>query len=320
MSYYTYVTFDAIQKNFESLGMTFDLFDKSTIVQSFISNNIIDASTRVTSIFLRRYRLRFYYYAVLVQNDSVDYETLYNTIKNYISDIDFELKYKYDKLIKTLSFEYNPIWNKDGTITHNYKRTPDLSTAETQSGGSNLQHGLTVTTTPDLTTTETGSGETTETPNTTTKVSGTGSETTTPNLDTTTTNSVVTYDGGSAQLHDTSDEKQTGTQEVSTSGDTTTTNSGTTTTETSDSRTTTEGGKTTTSNSGIDATTTTGNLNRTETGTDTIEETTLEQGNIGVTTTQSMIREEREISDYSIIDTYLKDIVNYICLATYKIN
>ena len=42
-----------------------------------------------------------------------------------------------------------------------------------------------------------------------------------------------------------------------------------------------------------------------------------EQGNIGVTTTQQMIKEEREVDDFSIIDYIAKDILHKMCILVY---
>ena len=45
--------------------------------------------------------------------------------------------------------------------------------------------------------------------------------------------------------------------------------------------------------------------------------TRSEQGNIGVTTTQQMIKEEREVDDFSIIDYIAKDILHKMCILVY---
>lgn len=53
----------------------------------------------------------------------------------------------------------------------------------------------------------------------------------------------------------------------------------------------------------------------TDTGTILRERT--EQGNIGVTTTQQMIREEREIADFNIIRVIIDDFKERFCLLVY---
>ena len=45
--------------------------------------------------------------------------------------------------------------------------------------------------------------------------------------------------------------------------------------------------------------------------------TRSEQGNIGITTTQQMIKEEREVDDFSIIDYIAKDILHKMCILVY---
>ena len=45
--------------------------------------------------------------------------------------------------------------------------------------------------------------------------------------------------------------------------------------------------------------------------------TRSEQGNIGITTTQQMIKEEREVDDFSIIDYIVKDILHKMCILVY---
>ena len=49
----------------------------------------------------------------------------------------------------------------------------------------------------------------------------------------------------------------------------------------------------------------------------TMEETRIEKGNIGVTTTQQMIREEREIAMLNIYDIIADSFIKYFCIALY---
>lgn len=57
--------------------------------------------------------------------------------------------------------------------------------------------------------------------------------------------------------------------------------------------------------------------NSTDNGTVTHEYERLEQGNIGVTTTQSMIQEEREISEFDIIQYIINDFKTRFCIMVY---
>ena len=64
-----------------------------------------------------------------------------------------------------------------------------------------------------------------------------------------------------------------------------------------------------------DAAQTVGKGSGTDTG--TITRTREEHGNIGVTTTQQMIREEREIADYSLYQIIIDDFKTRFCIMVY---
>ena len=55
----------------------------------------------------------------------------------------------------------------------------------------------------------------------------------------------------------------------------------------------------------------------TEGGTETITDTYVEQGNIGVTTTQAMIREERDLLMNDVVSFIVQDFKNYFCILVY---
>lgn len=55
--------------------------------------------------------------------------------------------------------------------------------------------------------------------------------------------------------------------------------------------------------------------NTTDTGTVTHEIT--EQGNIGVTSTQSLIKEQRDVVAFNVMDVIIKDFIQRFCLAVY---
>lgn len=58
----------------------------------------------------------------------------------------------------------------------------------------------------------------------------------------------------------------------------------------------------------------------TETGTDTEEYSETVRGNIGVTTTQQMIQQERDISDFVLLDMYLSDWIKNFSIGIYSGN
>lgn len=72
-------------------------------------------------------------------------------------------------------------------------------------------------------------------------------------------------------------------------------------------------GKTISSNNGSNS------MNHGEHITDNGNDTThlTSKGNIGVTTTQKMIREEREIAEFNIYDRIVKDFCNRFCIEVY---
>lgn len=141
--------------------------------------------------------------------------------------------------------EYNPIWNKDGTVR------------ETEKEGVNRQ------------------ADNTETRN----LTGTRNET--RNLADSVTHSVYGY------------------------------NSSTAAPESSDSGTNTGTDNFTLSDSGYIKNNGTGSENR------DITRERIEQGNIGVTSTQELIRQQREIVDYSVIEKIIADFKHQFCMLVY---
>lgn len=169
------------------------------------------------------------------------------------------------KLYESMHFEYNPIWNKDGTIdetiTHNLagtdNRTQDITRTD------NLSHSEDYTRTDNLAHTDDAT--------TTTDVYGYNSSTGAPKT-------LVTVD------NDTSD---TGTQR--TAG--TSSNTGTV------------------RNAGTD--------NRSTSDTGTITTSRTEQGNIGLTSTQELIKQQRDVVQFNVTDYIINDFKRRFCLMVY---
>ena len=158
-------------------------------------------------------------------------------------------QYKWAKLLATENLEYNPIWNKDGTI----KET------ETKFG--------------------TGTAQSQEKSST----SGSDSQTVTGTRDSTDELKVSAFDSSTYNNR----EQRTLDEDTSTAASS-------------------EG----TANSSRTGT----SVSQNEEGR-TYERT--EQGNIGVTTTQQMIKEEREVSDFSIYDVIVQDFKERFCVIVY---
>ena len=153
------------------------------------------------------------------------------------------------ELYATLLYDYNPIWNKDGTKTE----TRDLAATEDVTDGNSHSHDITSTRnlahTDDSTTTESVFGFN----------SSTAADANKTVLDMDTSDTGTVRDAGSS----------------------------------SDSRT----------------------IDRDTTDTGTI--TTTEQGNIGVTSTQSLIKEQREVVQFNVYDYIIADFRKRFCLMVY---
>lgn len=152
-------------------------------------------------------------------------------------------------LVETTQYEYNPIWNKDGTITETETR--------------NLA----------------GSDNSTETRN----LAGNETRNLAGSTDKTVTTKTNAYNGGGLTDRDQTIE------------DTDTTDTGTI---------------------GTTDTGTIGNQ-RTTSDTGTISRSRTEQGNIGITSTQQLIKEEREIAEFNIYEYITQSFKERFCIMVY---
>ena len=153
------------------------------------------------------------------------------------------------ELYETLLYDYNPIWNKDGTKTE----TRDLAATEDVTDGNTHSHDITSTRnlahTDDSTTTESVFGFN----------SSTAADANKTVLDMDTSDTGTVRDAGSS----------------------------------SDNR----------------------SIDRDTTDTGTV--TTVEQGNIGVTSTQSLIKEQRDVVQFNVYDYIIADFRKRFCLMVY---
>ena len=235
----------------------------------------------------------------------------------------------WEELYKTTQYEYNPIWNVDGTVIedrdlsgtdyrtddHTTTRTHTDTITRTHNDTDTITHGKTDTTTHGLTDTITH-GKT---------------DTTTHGLTDTIDESVYGYNSTTKAPSAQKIDAQSGTTTVAESGTTTDAQSGTTTVAQSGTTTDAQSGTTTVAESGTTADAHTGTITDAHTGsitdadTGTINHdtsdsgtiTTTRQGNIGVTSTQSLIQEQREVVKLNIIDVIIKDFADRFCLKVY---
>lgn len=171
----------------------------------------------------------------------------------------------WEKLYASLFFDYNPIWNKDGTITET--RTREYSDEKSGSVNNN-KYGTTSQT--DITA-ETNSSSGTQSSTTEEKTAGFNSNDYVKKGQT--IGSLSISDGGST------------TGELRRSGNYADTDNSTETGTTS--------------------------------GDETVEYTRVEQGNIGVTSTQQLIKEEREVVQFEIDDYIIHDFKKQFCITIY---
>ena len=187
----------------------------------------------------------------------------------------------WEKLYETTQYEYNPIWNVDGTVVEDR----DL-------GGTDYL-------TDDHTTTRTHTDTITRTNNNTDTRTHGLTDTITHGLTVTTDNSVYGYNSSTKAP----ESEQVATQ----SGTTTDAQSGTT----SDAHT----GTITDAHTGSITDKDTGTRKHDTSDTGTV--TTTRTGNIGITSTQSLIQEQREVVKLNIFDVIIKDFDNRFILKVF---
>ena len=187
----------------------------------------------------------------------------------------------WEELYATTKYEYNPIWNKDGTIEETIER--DLATTD----------DLTIT--DDLTDEQTRDATDEQTRDATDEQ--------TRDLAASNDNTTTGYVYGFNSTADAASEKSVVDQDTTDTGSITDTHTGTIT----DTHT----GTITDTHTG----TRTHDRDTTDTG--TITTTRTEQGNIGLTSTQELIRQQRDVVQFNIIDIIINDFIDRFCLRIY---
>lgn len=179
----------------------------------------------------------------------------------------------WNKLYDTTVLNYNPIWNKDGTVTETEKHIKNNNYTDV-TDGKIADHS----TTNGNQNTETSGNENTDTTNNTNEK-----------------DYVFGFNSDSAAQ----------------SGETVTDDTGNTKTNRSENSKTNSSAKT-------DATTTNNtNFKHDEKENIDREYTRTEQGNIGITTTQQMINEEREVDKFNLMDYIIDRFKQRFCLLVY---
>ena len=208
--------------------------------------------------------------------ESAEQELIYSNIdfmRKAIESWSKKQLHVWQELYDTTQYEYNPIWNKDGTFEETVTR--DLKATEDFTDTHNLQDK------------NTRNYEDKETRN----LAGTN--------DVTETESVYGFNSSS----DAPAKKNVTDQDTSDTGTDTINYTGTDTMN----------------HTGTDTIDHTGTFkkDRDTTDTGTITTTRTEQGNIGVTSTQSMIKEQREVVMLNLYDVITQDFIERFCLKVY---
>lgn len=179
----------------------------------------------------------------------------------------------WNKLYDTTVLKYNPIWNKDGTVTEIEKHVKNNNYTDV-TDGTIADHSSTI------------GNQNTET---------SGNE----NIDTTNNTNEKDYVFGFNS------------ESAAQSGQTVTDDTGSTNTDRSEN-------SNTNSSASTDATTTNNtNFKHDEKENIDREYTRTEQGNIGITTTQQMINEEREVDKFNLMDYIIDRFKQRFCLLVY---
>lgn len=331
---------------------------------------------------MQDYHTRYIQDYLILNNPNDTIANISDTIK-YLTNV--LNRYKYSKLYATLNFDYNPIWNVDGT-----EITEHLGSDTTSNVGSDTStHTGTDTNTATSTNTLTSSGSDSTSDTLHTDVTSNNvSKTNTQLKNSTNTNTTTSLNYGAGETTTTIDLAQKGTltlnggfdssdygniksgsniditananklvdsnleisdnlnhggvTETKTGGHTESTVGGVddnytlssgnadenyveyegidTTDSTQNNTVTygkTESGNETVNNQTTYNTTNSSDTSNTETKSYNSSDRVTRQGNIGVTSTQSLIEQEREVSMFSLYDVIAKDIVDFICSTDY---
>lgn len=209
--------------------------------------------------------------ATLVDNllmESAEQELLYSNLgflKQAIGSWSAKQLPIWNHLLETTKYDYNPIWNKDGTVTET--ETRDLKGSEKVKDETDRVDNLTDKNTRDFKDKETR------------------------DLKNDSLNSVYGFNSSDAAPANQDEVKDTGTDTIEHTGIDTMDHTG---------------------RQDIDR-----NLERDTTDTGTVKHERIEQGNIGITSTQDLISQERQIALFNIMDVIIKDFIKRFCLAVY---
>ena len=216
--------------------------------------------------------------------DTAEMEIIYprpDFLKTALTTWSYKQLPVWTKLYESTMFEYNPIWNKDGTVTE--VETRDLKGSDYTVNNVDRVDNLTDKNTRNFQDQETRNLKDVET----------------RNLQDENAHSVYGFNSSTEAPESKDLNKGTGTDSLDHTGTNTLDHTGTDTVD----------------HSGRQDIDTTRDTKTTDTG--TVKHERIEQGNIGVTSTQQLIKEEREVDQFNIYDYIINDFRQRFCLALY---
>lgn len=216
--------------------------------------------------------------------ETAEMELLYNNVgflKQAIGSWSRKNITVWNELYDTTQYEYNPIWNKDGTVTDT--ETRNLAGSDHTTDNTDRVDGLQDKNTRNLEDKNTRNFEDKET----------------RDLDDSNTHSVYGFNSSTAAPESKDEGEQNGTDTINHTGTDTYNHTGTDTYEH-------------TGRQDIDRT-----FDKKTTDTGTIKHERTEQGNIGLTSTQQLIQEQRELVKINLMDIIINDFKQRFCLGVY---
>lgn len=216
--------------------------------------------------------------------ESAEMEILYSNIgflKQAIGSWSAKNLHIWEELYDTTQYKYNPIWNKDGTIIE--VETRNLAGSDHTTDNTDRIDNLQDKNTRNFTDTDTKNLTDAET----------------RNLSDSNTHSVYGFNSSTAAPESKDEGTQGGTDTINHTGTDTISHTGTDTIDHSGRQ-------------DIDRT-----MQKNTTDTGTIKHERTEQGNIGLTSTQALIKEQREVVEYNVMDVIIKDFIQRFCIGIY---
>jgi len=216
--------------------------------------------------------------------ETAEQEILYSNpgfLKQAVGSWSAKNLHKWEELYDTTQYDYNPIWNKDGTVIET--ETRNLAGTDHTTDNTDRIDNLQDKNTRDFEDKNTRDYEDKET----------------RDLDDSNTHSVYGFNSNSDAPESKDVGEQNGTDTINHTGTDTFNHTGT---DTMDH----------TGRQDIDRT-----FDKATTDTGTVKHERTEQGNIGLTSTQELIEKQREVVLFNIMDVIIKDFIQRFCIGVY---